>query len=672
MSSRSGGKLIVPEELRDSSKWPCPEESALDDPARFYRLKTAIQMRLSGATYLAIFSETGVAKPEVIRQIRRCITESSPGQIIGFFALIRHRRIRSYVRVKPVALDPFCGSAGAAGALGKLFHDYPQVRRFIDRRFLVNDDDHGYQEAYITFVDLWKQFTDMLRKDLKFSDSDWPLNTGNEGYKSLRTYCNALVREYPERWLRARKGKKIGWKAKIGRGITSLIEGLDPLVEVQLDYLMQDAAGVIHVKDSRGLDHAIPMRRWYVGILAETSTSAVLGLYVSLEVNPSTDCALETICSAFETEDHSSNRVVMELLPDGKSLMVSLVPKLRGLAWPIVGVDNAWCHSSNDFVNNSIDALGCTVAFCSPRAWWQHPVIERVNGQFAKGMHRLRSTYGSSPQDTRRNHPEEKAQEYDIDFEDLKALFVTSTYAHNASDGSETNYGKTRVDIVNHLLDSENSDYLEQRLPIAKQSPRNLMLLWHCEDHKIHGSKETGTRPSVNINYASYTSPELSKDFGLVGETLRIWICRRDIRIAYGMLLSDKRLIGPLKIEKRWSRYAISWQVFMTIQRYIHRKPNVGKFADPVQGVYKELKNRQRSKNRQGAVTPDDAALRMQLENAGVSVQGRKKSRPKPSSIPHGDAFGLWSQNVDSKPKKFRMTKGNDPFDVFKQTGKSR
>jgi len=436
---------------------------------------------------------------------------------------------------------------------------------------------------------------------------------------------------------------------------------------------MQDAAGVIHLKDSRGLDHAIPVRRWYVGILAETSTSAVLGLYVSLEVNPSTDCALETVCSAFEPEDHSSNRVVMQLLPDGKSLMVSLVPKLRELTWPIVGVDNAWCHSSNDFVNNLIDALGCTVVFCSPRAWWQHPVIERVNGQFVKGMHRLRSTYGSSPQDVRRNRPEEKAQEYEIDFEHLKALFVTSAYAHNASEGSETNYGKTRVDIVNNLLDSANSQYLQQRLPIAKQSPQNLMLLWHCVDHKISGNRETGKRPHVNVDYCAYTNWELSSDFGLVGETLRIWICRRDIRIAYGMLLSNNRNIGPLKIEKRWRRYAITWQVFMTIMRYMHRKPNVGTYPDPVLGVYKDLKNQRSSKSHRsrGGSSADDTAVLMRLEDAGVGLQRPKKSMPSPPSVPHGDAFGLWNRDVDSKPKKFRIAKWCDPFDVFKPTGKT-
>jgi hypothetical protein len=81
MSSPTGGKLIIPEELRDTSRWPCPEESALDNTSRFYRLKSAIQMRLSGETYQAILSETSIVKPEVIRQIRRCITESSPGTL---------------------------------------------------------------------------------------------------------------------------------------------------------------------------------------------------------------------------------------------------------------------------------------------------------------------------------------------------------------------------------------------------------------------------------------------------------------------------------------------------------------------------------------------------------------------------------------------------------------
>ncbi|MFM0114948.1 calponin homology domain-containing protein [Paraburkholderia nemoris] len=672
MSSLTGGKLIIPEELRDTSRWPCPVESALDNTARFYRLKTAIQMRLSGKTYQAILSETGMVKPEVIRQIRRCLTESSPGQIIGFFALIRHRRIKSYVRVKPVEPDQLSSSAGAAGALGKLFREHPKAQKFVDRRFLVDDDDHGYAEAYITLSDLWRQFLYMLQKELKFSKSDWPFNTGNEGYKALRSYCDALVREYPERWLRVRKGRKVAWRAKTGRGIASLLEGLDPLVEVQLDYLMQDAAGVMHLKDANGLDHRIRVRRWYVGILAETSTSAVLGLYISLEVNPSADCALETVCSAFESEDHSTNRVVMQLLPDGKSLMVSLVPVLRMLTWALLHVDNAWCNSANDFVNNVIDATGCTVVFCSPRAWWQHPVIERVNGQLVKGMHRLRSTYGSSPQDPRRNRPEEKAEEYEIDFEDLKALFVTSVYAHNASSGSETNFGKTRLEVFNHLLDSGNSEYLQQRLPIAKQSPQNLMLLWHCVDLKIAGNRETGKRPHVNVNYCSYTNPVLSADFGLVGETLRIWICRRDIRIAYGMLLSDKRNIGQLKIEKRYRRYAITWQVFVTLMRYIHRKPNTGTYADPVLGLYKDLKARKKSKNHhpgRGGSAGNAAVIR-QLEDAGVGAHHPKKTTPRPSMVSHGDAFGLWNRNCHSKSNKICIPKHRDPFDVFKPAKK--
>ncbi|MEQ5842909.1 hypothetical protein N0A02_25975 [Paraburkholderia acidicola] len=672
MSSLPSGKLIVPEELRDTSKWPCPEECALDDTVRFYRIKTSIQMRLGGATYQAIFQETGIVKPEVIRQIRRCLTESSPGQIIGFFALVRHRRIKLYVRVRPVEPDPLSSSAGAAGALGKLFHDYPSAQKFIDRRFLVNDDNHGYLEAYITFVDLWRQFRKMLTDDLKFSAFDWPFNTGNEGYKALLTYCNALVRKHPERWLRVRKGKKISWKAKTGRGIESLLEGLDPLIEVQLDYLMQDAAGVIHLKDARGLDHPIRVRRWYVGILAETSTSAVLGLYISLEVNPSTDCALETVCSAFESEDHSENRLVMQLLPDGKSLMVSLVPAFRALTWALLHVDNAWCNSSNDFVNNVIDALGCTVVFCTPRAWWQHPVIERVNGQFVKGMHRLRSTYGSSPQDPRRNKPQEKAEEYEIKFEDIEALLVASAYAHNASVGSETNFGKTRVEIANHLLDSANDQYLQQRLPIAKQSPQNLMLLWHCVDLKITGNLNTGKLPHVNIDYCAYTNPELSSDFGLVGETLRIWICRRDIRIAYGMLLRDKRNIGQLKIERRYRRYAITWQVFMTIMRYIHRKPDVGTYADPVLGLYGDLKTRKRQKNdRSGSDSSGgDTEVIKQLEDAGVGSHRPIKSTRKAPPPLQGDPFSLWNGDAGHKSNKCRKSKFDDPFDIFSLTKK--
>lgn len=423
MNSRYS-KLSVPDELKDTSKWPCPEENLVEWPDRYFRTKRAIQMRVSGHTYGEVFQETGVLKCEVIRQMRRCLTEQLPGRIMGFHALVPYARVGPYIRTRSVRCDLLSGSAGAAGALEQLFRDHPDARKFVHRRFFPELYGGTEAEPCITYVDLHRDFIRFLISEERLESTQWPFSTRNKGYKSLRRYCDALIEANPGRWLRHRKGKQAAWRARIGRGIPSLLDFHEPLVAVQMDYLMCDAAGVVHFKDPKGCDHAIPVKRWYVGLLAETTTSAVFGCYLSFETNPSTDCALETVSSVFGYESADSSEQLARLMPDGKSLMVSLLPELRNLVWAVISVDNGWCNTANDFVNNVIDALGCTVMFGTKRAWWQHAVVERVNGALtAMGWKCVLSSYGSGPKDPKRGNATKAAVAYDIGVDLLQGLF---------------------------------------------------------------------------------------------------------------------------------------------------------------------------------------------------------------------------------------------------------
>ncbi|MGF6367926.1 hypothetical protein OKW40_000676 [Paraburkholderia sp. RAU6.4a] len=640
-------KLVVPEELRDTSKWPCPEENLVQRPDRYFRIKRAIQMRMFGDTYGQILKETGVPKCEVIRQIRRCITEHLPGHIVGFYALVPHARVQPYIRTKRVHCDLLSGSAGAAGALEKLFREHPDARKFVHRKFLPEPHRAACNDICITYANLHREFIRFLIDNEHLEPTEWPRSTKNEGYKSLRHYCDALIGTYPERWLRVRKGKQAAWRARIGRGIAPLFDFHEPLVAVQLDYLMCDAAGVFHFKDPKGCDHPIPVKRWYAGLLAETNTSAVLGCYLSFETNPSADCALATVNSSFAHESPALTGPLVRLMPDGKSLMVSLVPELRNLVWAVISVDNAWCNTANDFVNNVIDALGCTVMFGTKRAWWQHAVIERVNGALtAMGWKCLLSTYGAGPKDPHRGDATKTALEYDIDVDWIQALFRVNIRDHNLNVGGESNFGATRVDVFRHLL---TSDYLPQRLPQEKQDPANLRLLWHSVDCRITASRARGERPHANVDYCSYTNTEISSNFSLCGQRMRVWINRLDVRIAYGVLLDDKRSVGPLEIERRWSHYQIAWQTFKLIMRQLHSRPTLRKSKDPAAATNafikdRVLQNSRKSRPRQSG----EAAFAKALEDAGVGRARILRPREKPTQRKRGRAFGLLE--VSAKP----------------------
>ncbi|MGF6981961.1 hypothetical protein QFZ99_001438 [Paraburkholderia atlantica] len=649
-------RLVIPDEFKDTSKWPCPEESLVEPADRYFRTKQAIQMRVDGSTCDEVFRKTGVPKCELIRQLRRCITENLPGHIVGFYALVPYARIRPYVRNATVRCDLLSGSAGAAGALGKLFREHPAARKFVHRVFLPELYDDPAEASCVTYVTLHRQFVNFLIEVEHLNPSEWPLSTKNEGYKSLRKYCDALIETCPERWLRVRKGKQAAWRARIGQGIAPLFDFHEPLVAVQLDYLMCDAAGVLHFEDAQGLDHAIPVRRWYVGLLAETTTSAVFGCYLSFETNPSTDCALATVNSVFDSESGPSTGFLEKLMPDGKWLMVSLVPELRGLAWAVIGVDNGLCNSANDFVNNLIDALGCTVMFGSKRAWWQHAVIESVNGKLtAMGWKCVVSSYGSGPTDPLRGNATAVALAYDIHVTFLQDLFRVSTKDHNATVRGESNFGNTRVEVFRRLLET---DYLPQTLPLVKQEPANLRLLWHCLDRRITANRQRGERPHVNVNYCCYTNQQIASDFGLVGQRLRIWIHRSDIRIAHGVLLDDKRSVGALEIERRWSHYKMAWQTFTLIMRQLHSHPVLRQTDDPAAAINAHVKsNLLRKSAKPRAKLSNEAALVKVLEDAGVGPPTIQPRARQPVKRTRGTAFGLLNQRSNHEAALSRRSR---------------
>ncbi|WP_124471344.1 hypothetical protein [Burkholderia ubonensis] len=607
-------------------------------------------MRLEGSSYAEIRNQTGVCKIETIRCLRRCLTESTPGLIYGFFALIKHARIKAYKRHTPIIHSLLDGSAGCSGALGKLFEEYPDVQDFVDDAFLVNPEAPGDSEPFISYSNLHSQVLNLLREKHKLKDSDWPFSTKDCGYKTLRQYCHCLVEEYPNQWLRARCGRKSVWKAKVGRGFSSILEPMRPLVTMQLDYLLCDSSCIMHIDDSFGIDHCIPVRRWYVGLLSDVVTAAIFGLYVALEVNPSTDCALETVASMFEIEDYPENPYIIKSHSKGKALMASLVPELRGIVSAVIQVDNGLCNSANDFVNNVMDVTGCAVVYCTFRAWWQHPVIERINGVITKmGMQRLISTHGSGPDDLKCIAPVERAEKYHIDFHWLTSVFVDNVHDFNAINKSDINWGNTRVEVFRHFVTDSGGGFLPQKLPSEKM--KNINLLWHTEMRVISGNMKTGERPHITVDKWRYTNRKLESDWSLIGKKMIVRVWRRDPRIACGVLIENGMNFGEMLVERRWRRHKVTWQVRKILMRWRDSHACRSDSRDPIAEAYQCIRKSALSKKSKGRPSPSKEALLLCKEqrqeiDIDVEVPTEPKSVP---SVARGTAFGLIPKPTKSR-----------------------
>jgi hypothetical protein len=614
----------------------------LDEEARerFGKIRKAICLYIDGSGFSKIQLETQICKSEVIRYLKRCLRAGDRDLIVGFYALLPYFRMGRYCRSKPVEHSLLAGSSGCSGALEQLLTTHPIMRKFLETKFLVNPDNSSGKEVMISFTDLHKQFVEKLRNDLNFSDGQWPFCTKNRGYKSIVRYCNDLIRESPRRWILCRSGKAAARRLKVGAGVESVFQTTRPMTTMQLDYLKQDAAGIINITDINGVVHKIPSGRWYVGILIEKYTSAIFGFYLGLEVNPSADCVLETVQSAFDS-DNPDVEISGISGVSAKVLMAAILPELRNAAFALLELDNAFGNAANDVVNNFIDSIGCAVRFCVKRAWYQHAVIERVNKQLQeRGMHRLVSTFGSDPTDPKKNDPDEKAIKYDISIEDLAKIFLVCIREHNTKLHSDRHFGVTRENVLRSLMENPKSGFLLQRFPYADKGRRQ-HLLWHEEICTIRGNIKKGQHPYVQVDRWRYTNETLATQFSLIGKSVVVRVSRRDPRIAVGVVIPENIDLGRLMVEPRWRNTKLTWQVRKVLMRELLAGPDRSAGPDDVHDYPLNKKKKLTEQRRQKkSVASADARLIRKTQDLYDPPAETQRPIYVHDQSGDGDAFG--------------------------------
>jgi putative transposase len=656
--NRGVRRTLIPPAFQDLETWPQVDLAWLSAEERgpYSLRKRAVELYADGTSFAQIHRETNKNRAEVRRLVNRCLTPDGRGFVLGFTALLAGLRLMRYVRRAPVHHIEGQGSGGCAGALEQLFERLPDVEEFVVGLFLKRAKDVVH-EARISYRSLQKQFLKKLR-ELGFTDQEWPFNTSNKAYKSLRKYCLNLRRAEEGRWVSVRLGAEASRRSNLGRGRRSLIPVLRPYLFVQLDYHKVDAASVIILKNEHDEDLEVPVARWHIGLLVEEKCHLVIGVYIALEMTPSGDSCLEIVHSALFPDAPDPDDPRVQFIADKMILPNQLIPELAFRCWSGLKVDNAWANSANEVLANIINTVGCTVNFGPVRAWWARPLIERIFKELTeKGLQRLPSTYGTGVNDTRKTDPNEKAIKFRIHLTDLMAIVCQCVRAYNETPTEGLQFSSP-LGAIKAALNRSTSGFFPQLLPVAVQ--RQPLLLTHEEVCTVRGSVPKHVRPHIRTDRCRYTNDALASSHWLIGKKIVAYVNRPDCRIAHAVVKDTGEPLGLLYPEAKWERSRISWRDRKLINSSGLAKALAHVSSDPVadwsqakqQELRKARKAKRDKKRSSGAALP---LARIHMEKGPSARPPSQAPDPVTHLLKVGrrDPFGLGTvPNTKSVPRR--------------------
>lgn len=542
--------------------WPTLDLSGFDKDIRTEAENRARALRLyeQGIPLATIAHTTGLRRQQLSRLLARCQTIAPDGRIYGYRALLPGTRVKPYTRSAPVVHARGDGSGGCAGALTRLFEQYPGLERFILDEFLPSTPRRKEQHARITMENLHGKVITWL-KERGLTDEQWPLNTQNEGLESLRRYCNGLLHTNEMRWMKARAGANAAMRNSIGRGVQPVFTPLRPFTAVQLDFHKVDAASIITITNSFGVDIDVPLPRWHIGLLIEERLELILGVVIALEKTPSSDSVLETIECALVPVAEQVTGCGLAIGMNGKVFPNQVHDQLRAQGFGILRMDNGWSNTAIDVIDNVIDVVGCAVNFGPVRAWWSRDAIERVFGQMTRAALQCSpSTYGSGPADTRRDKPEQTAVKLQIRLSDLVRALESVIMKHNNDRTEALGMGGPLPSLV-ASMNKPNGLFVRAPIPDADRDAAAgaSLVLYKTVSAVVRGNRKKGVRPYVKIGRWRYTNPRIASDYSLIGSTLNCYCSIRDARLVHAISLSRGEDLGRLVPPARWAHTQLSY-----------------------------------------------------------------------------------------------------------------
>jgi hypothetical protein len=628
---------------RNYTLWPQVDERTLKKSRgasvllRFQRRKKAVELYIDDVKdFETIERDTGISEAMVYYWLERCLLPDTAGGIVGFQALVGGFRV-GYVRTKAVSAERGLNNGGDAGAFGQLLLAHTDIADLIEE-WVFSYSTNLLPETAVPYREIHQQFKRALL-DAGLTKDDYPLNRADCGRNALYSYCKRLEAQNQLEARLAREGKASA-EREDGRGPIPRITALRPFSFLQLDFHSLDATGVVIFVDENGVEHVLPVARFYIGFLIDEKTSAILGFHYVLKLAPDTDSVLDILDSAVFPGLFDGDDALCKHTPDGKFLVNSFLPEFSRQGFAMIRMDRGWSNIAKDVTNNIMDVFGSAIQFGGARKWWIRPDIERIFRTITRqGVQRVPSTLGSGPQDSRRYRPVDSAVKYRIMVSDLIGIVASEVRRFNTEPHAGIHHA-TPLEVLRSAFELPQSPWIPQPLPLVNSGSarEDWMLFAHEESVRVSRDRK-GARPCIRVSAieARYRNEYLAENDWLVGERVTVRINRRDIRKAVAILERTGQPIGELVIEARWRESAVSWRDAVLIkrdgaQRRAH-STDISAASEYRASKHKELQElaKKKASNKAAKRAALDAARRELDERSSAPSEPAKAGRSAPT-----------------------------------------
>lgn len=536
----------LPPEIKDTACWPSVDPEALNekDKALYQKREDAVRLYISGAAHKTISSHTGVSKAQTSKLVIKCLKIHSDGKIFGFRGLLPYSRQNSYLRTS--AIQKHVKKSGFSGALNKLFDQYPLIKEKVDDAFLKRARDGKIHESKIPVKSIHKILIDACRSAGIGSDQ-YPLRTQYHGLRGLGYYLQKLFNLHFREAVKARHGADTA-KTLNSVGSGSSKEGVTrPYQRVEFDGHKLDLFMVVEIPTIYGdVNYEVVERLWLLTII-DSFSRAILGYAVSMGTEYSQYDVLQTFKKSIIPWKPRKFSITGLSYKKGAGFPSGIIDQYAWARWNEIAYDNAKANLAEATKTTLKDTIRCQINAGPVKTPERRGILERWHHTLEdNGFHRLPSTTGYDPSDTRRVNPEKAAKEHHIKFDHVLELLEVLIANYNATPHSGIGY-KTPLEMLTY--------YASQDYALINRIDTSERLMVNRLDYRISvtvkGKVEEGRRPYIQFLDVRYRNDVLTCSPHLIGQKLSCFVDTDDLRtmVAY---LPDGSELGILVANGKW------------------------------------------------------------------------------------------------------------------------
>lgn len=581
-----GGRSKIPAAYASTENWPPFDNSVLKGKvkSRYDRLKAATELYLAFASIDKVIAAAGVDESRFRRIFRRCGEVLPDGKIVGWAALVAHSETRARQRRAPIVAGAG-GKSGWTGAFGKLMANHPEI----------GDDLVNYLNAFggkclrpnkVEFRSIHRRFVKICH-ERGIREDEYPLNTRERARKALRRWIDVVyLPKYANRFISLEYGPEAGKLNTYGEGEGSAEAPAAPYSVWLFDEVTLDVSARYEFPNATGDWEELDLARFFQIRLIDQESGATLAVRQVFAAQASADDVAMLFWDAVSGPPEVPKAVEGEVLLEGAGYPANVLEKLRFAIPSVIKMDRALSHLANHVQYIATVLFGARVVLGPARTPHERAQVEsRFSAQARRILHQLPGTTGAHPKDPVRKRA---AVPVEGRLRAVELEYVLDAYARNENaTPAAASFNVAPLERLKRQLERGALQPLylapDKRKPYFFAQPVRVTVL---------ADRAKGLRPYVNYLYMRYTSTELSKDYTMVGKSLRL---RPDLRNLRTVMLfrEDGKVYGPVQVIGRWGTFPHDQRLRRLFGR-LKREGELGERADdrPLEALFEHLRKK--------------------------------------------------------------------------------